>query len=74
MPEKRDNVLAQVGKYMSLAFVIPGATLAGYIIGFLLDKLFGTTFLRIVFLFIGIAAGFLELFRTLQKDLKDSER
>lgn len=72
MPEdKRDNVMAQVGKYMGLAFVIPSATFAGFVIGYLLDKLFGTTFLRIVFLFVGIAAGFLELFRSLLKDVKD---
>jgi F0F1-type ATP synthase assembly protein I len=72
MPEpKRDNVMAQVGKYMGLAFVIPSATFAGFVIGYLLDKLFGTTFLRIVFLFVGIAAGFLELFRSLLKDAKD---
>lgn len=72
MPEdKRDNVMAQVGKYMGLAFVIPSATFAGFVIGYLLDKLFGTTFLRVVFLFVGIAAGFLELFRSLLKDVKD---
>lgn len=71
MAKKQDNVMAQVGKYMSLAFVIPSATFAGYIIGYLLDKAFGTTFLRIVFLFIGIAGGFLELFRSLLKDSKE---
>jgi F0F1-type ATP synthase assembly protein I len=71
MPEKRDNVMVMVGKYMGLAFVIPSATFAGFVIGYLLDKAFGTTFLRIVFLFIGIAAGFLELYRALSKELKD---
>ena len=71
MPEKRDNVMVMVGKYMGLAFVIPSATFAGFVIGYLLDKAFDTTFLRIVFLFIGIAAGFLELYRALSKELKD---
>lgn len=71
MPEKRDNVMAQVAKYMGLAFVIPSATFAGFVIGYLLDKAFGTTFLRIVFLFVGIAAGFLELYRALLKESKD---
>lgn len=71
MAGKRDNVLAQVGKYMSLAFVIPSATFAGYAIGYLLDKAFGTTYLHIVFLFVGIAAGFVELFRSLLKDSKE---
>lgn len=68
MPEKRDNVLAAVGKYSSLALVLPAATFAGFVIGYLLDKAFGTTFLRIVFLFIGMAGGFLEVFRSLSKD------
>jgi F0F1-type ATP synthase assembly protein I len=68
MPEKRDNVLAAVGKYASLALVLPAATFAGFVIGYLLDKAFGTTFLRIVFLFVGIAGGFLEVFRSLSKD------
>lgn len=71
MPEKRDNVLAQVGKYMGLAFVIPSCTFAGFVIGYLLDRWLGTTYLRIVFLFVGIAAGFLELFRSLMKDSKN---
>jgi F0F1-type ATP synthase assembly protein I len=71
MPEKRDNVMVMVGKYMALAFVIPSATFAGFVIGYLLDKAFDTTFLRIVFLFVGIAAGFLELYRSLSKELKD---
>jgi ATP synthase protein I len=73
MTEKRnENVLAMVGKYMSLAFVIPSTTFAGYVIGYLLDKVFDTTYLRIVFLFIGIAAGFTELFRELLKDSKNA--
>ena len=71
MPEKRDDVLAQVGKYMSLALVLPSATFAGYIIGYLLDRAFGTTWLRIVFLFVGIAGGLVEVFRTLLKDTKE---
>ncbi len=68
MTEKRDNALAMVGKYMALAFVIPSTTFAGYVIGYLLDKVFDTSYLNIVFLFIGIAAGFVELFRELLKD------
>jgi F0F1-type ATP synthase assembly protein I len=71
MPDKRDNVMAQVGKYMALALVLPSATFAGFVIGYLLDKAFGTTFLRIVFLFVGIAAGFLELYRSLLKESKE---
>ena len=57
-----------VGEYTSLAFLLPSATVVGYIIGYLLDKLFHTHFLYIVFLIIGIAAGFRDLIRRVTKD------
>jgi F0F1-type ATP synthase assembly protein I len=57
-----------VGEYTSLAFLLPSATMVGYIIGYLLDKLFHTHFLYIVFLIIGIAAGFRDLIRRVTKD------
>ena len=47
MPKK--NFMATVGQYMSLAFLLPAATFVGYLIGYLLDKLFGTHFLYIAF-------------------------
>jgi F0F1-type ATP synthase assembly protein I len=57
-----------VGRYLSLAFVMPSCVLVGYVIGYLLDRAFGTSFLYIVFLVIGIAAGFIELVRAVQRD------
>jgi F0F1-type ATP synthase assembly protein I len=60
-----DNVWVQVSKYMSLAFMLPISTLVGYGIGWLLDKLFHTHFLYLVFLGFGIVAGFIEVFRGL---------
>jgi len=57
-----------VGEYTALAFLLPSATIVGYIIGYLLDKLFHTHFLYIVFLIIGIAAGFRDLIRKVTKD------
>jgi F0F1-type ATP synthase assembly protein I len=70
MAQKPDNSMQMVGRYLSLAFMIPLATFIGYVIGYYLDKAFHTAFLKIVFLLIGIAAGFLELFRELSKDSK----
>ena len=72
MAKKTDDTWAMVGKYMSLAFVLPSAAFAGYIIGYLLDKAFGTPFLGVVFLLLGIAGGLLEVIRTLLKDTKES--
>ena len=63
----------QVGEYTSLAFMLPAATLVGYAIGYLLDRALGTTFLKIVFLLLGIAAGFVQLIRRVQRDTSNRE-
>ena len=65
-PEK--NPWAQVGQYTSLAVALPASTAVGYLIGYLLDRWLKTNFLYIVFLILGIAAGFVQLIRTVQKD------
>ena len=62
---------AQVGEYTSLAFMLPMATLVGYVIGYLLDKAFGTHFLYIVFLILGIAAGLVQVVRQALRDAGD---
>ncbi|MBM3745768.1 MAG: AtpZ/AtpI family protein [Acidobacteria bacterium] len=61
------NRWAMVGRYTTLAFTLPVSTFAGYLIGHLLDRLFRTDFLYVVFLLVGIAAGFVELIREAQK-------
>ncbi len=68
MKKKPANVWVMVGRYSSLAFLLPTSVLVGYAIGWLLDRAFGTSFLYIVFLLIGIAAGFVQLIREVQKD------
>lgn len=64
----RKNPWSLVGEYTSLAVTLPAATAVGYVIGTLLDRLFHTHFLYIVFLLLGIAAGFIQLIRQVQKD------
>lgn len=64
-------LMVQVGQYTSLAFLLPVATIVGYIAGYLLDKAFGTHFLYLVFLILGIAAGFVELIRRLLADTRE---
>jgi F0F1-type ATP synthase assembly protein I len=64
--------LATVGRYTSMAFLLPSSTLAGYIVGYLLDKAFGTHFLYIVFLVLGIVSGFVQLIRQVQRDTRDN--
>jgi len=61
-----DNQWRQVGKYLGLGFLLPTCTLVGYAIGYYLDRAFGTHFLTIIFLLLGIAAGIMELLRELK--------
>ena len=64
----KDNMVRQFGKYYSLALMLPAAILVGFLIGYLLDKAFGTGFLKIIFLFLGVAAGIIEVIRELSQD------
>lgn len=68
MPEDKNNLYVLVGKYYGLIFVLPASVLVGYGIGYLLDRVFGTGFLKVVFLLLGVVAGMVELVRELSKD------
>lgn len=59
---------ALVSEYTGLAFLLPVSTFVGYAIGYLLDRTFGTHFLYLVFLLLGIAAGLIKLIQQVQKD------
>lgn len=67
----KKSATQQAGEYMSLAFLLPASTFVGYAIGYLLDKAFGTHFLYLVFLLLGIASGFVELIRRLLQNTKE---
>lgn len=67
MPSK-NSLPVQLGKYYGLIFVVPVAVLVGYGIGYALDKVFHTSFLKVVFLLLGVAAGIIDLLRELTKD------
>jgi len=57
-----------VGKYVNLALLLPVSAFVGYLIGYGVDALFHTLWIRYVFLALGILAGFVETFRTLNSD------
>ena len=65
--------LFAAARYTSIAMALPGATFAGYIVGYALDKWLGTSYLKIVFLLLGIAGGFYELIRQLVRDMEKSK-
>lgn len=73
MARRKRSWVEQAGAYSGLAFLLPAATLVGYVIGYLLDKAFGTHFLYIPFLLLGIAAGIVQLIREVTKDSADGD-
>jgi ATP synthase protein I len=70
VPKQNQNVWSQVSRYTGLAFILPVSTLVGWVIGHLLDKLFKTNFLYLVFILLGAAAGFIELIRTARQEVQ----
>jgi F0F1-type ATP synthase assembly protein I len=62
---------AIVGEYLSLAFMLPVATFVGLALGYLLDKAFGSHWIYIPGLILGIAAGFTQLIRQLMRDTRN---
>ena len=64
--EKRE-MYQQLGALMSAGMVFPVSIAIGYGMGYSLDRWLGTSWLTIVFLLFGIAAGFLSFFRTIAK-------
>ncbi len=67
--QRRDeNIWVLVGRYTSLAVLLPAATFAGYVCGYLLDRWLGTKFFTVICLLLGIAAGLVQFIRQVQKD------
>lgn len=58
----------QFARYSQLAFMLPAATVAGWLLGAVLDRWLHTTWLYLVGILLGIAAGFIELIRTVMRD------
>ena len=59
------------GRYSGLGLILPLSTVAGFIVGWLLDKLFHTHFIYIVFLVLGTVAGFFELLRKIAAETRN---
>jgi ATP synthase protein I len=58
----------QAARYSELALVLPAALVVGWLVGGLLDRWLHTTWLYLVGLLLGIAAGFISLIRTVMRD------
>ncbi len=69
---KQDNLWQLIGRYSNLAFVLPAAIIAGLVIGHLLDRWLGKTWITLAGLFVGCIVGFAELIRGIVRSTKDS--
>ena len=70
---ERRSFWVAVARYSQLAFVLPAATFAGWILGALADRWLHTTWLYLVGLLLGIVAGFVELIRSVIKNEKTQD-
>lgn len=60
-----------IARYSQLAFVLPAATFAGWVLGALVDRWLHTSWVYLVGLGLGIVAGFVELIRTVMRSEKE---
>jgi F0F1-type ATP synthase assembly protein I len=67
---RKENVWVQVGRYSQLALVLPSATVVGWLLGTALDRWLHTSWISIVGLLLGTAAGLIEVIRTIMRDTK----
>jgi len=70
----KSNFWVTLARYSQLAFVLPAATVTGWIIGALLDRWLHTSWIYLAGLLLGIAAGFVELVRTTLKGEKEGDQ
>jgi F0F1-type ATP synthase assembly protein I len=66
-PPRKKSIWVTASEYSALGFILPSSVFAGYLIGAWLDRIFGTTYLYFVFLLLGIAGGFIHIFRYINR-------
>ena len=71
--DKKDNGMVLAVKYSHIGFALPAGTIAGWLVGAMLDKWLGTTWIKTAGLIVGIIAGFLEMFRAVMQISKESK-
>ena len=63
-----------LGDLLSIGIMFPASIAIGYGIGYLLDRSFGTgTTFKLIFLLLGIAAGFINLFKVVRRLDRDDD-
>jgi F0F1-type ATP synthase assembly protein I len=67
-PNRKKSPWVQFGRYSQIAFMLPAGTVAGYLLGALLDRWLHRTWISVVGLILGTVAGIIELIRTALRD------
>ena len=68
MARKPENSVFWLSKYLSLALTLPASVLAGYILGAAADHWLRFSFLRVVGILLGMAAGLIQIIRELNRE------
>jgi F0F1-type ATP synthase assembly protein I len=71
MLRKPDSSIHWLGKYLSLALTLPASVVAGYILGAAADHWLRISFLRVLGILLGMAAGILQILRELNRETHD---
>jgi len=69
-PERKKSPWVQFGRYSQIAFMLPAGTVAGYLLGAVMDRWLHTSWFAVVGLILGSVGGLIELIRTVSKDTK----
>ena len=70
-PKPPDKSGMRAMRYVAIVTQLPFMTVAGYGIGYALDRWLGTEFLKLVCLIAGVIGGFSMLIRELAKDMRE---
>lgn len=73
MPERPENTLAMLGKYLSLAMLLPSGALAGYWLGKFVAHWTHTEWLQPVGVVVGVIAATYKLLEQLLREAKRDE-
>ncbi|HEX4771059.1 MAG TPA: AtpZ/AtpI family protein [Bryobacteraceae bacterium] len=65
-----DRPFLWFGKYLSLALTLPACVAAGYLLGAVATHWVQTPLLRVAGIFLGMAAGIIQVIRELSRDSK----
>jgi F0F1-type ATP synthase assembly protein I len=73
--DKQSDLWAQIGFYASLGFIIPAGTVAGYMLGWLLDRWLHTgRVVPLILALLGAAGGLVEVLQILLRAEKRADR